>query len=80
MAHLPAIIQSSLLQLNMSIGWKLAGLSLLFQPVVLGKAKRETFRLEGSLRRSDSWLMTLHKMTKHRCVVASAAHCLPMGN
>jgi len=54
MAHLPAIIQSSLLQLNMSIGWKLAGLSLLFQPVVLGKAKRETFRLEGSLRRSDS--------------------------
>lgn len=38
MEDLPVIIKPSLLQLNMSIGWKLAGLSLLFQPVVLGKA------------------------------------------
>lgn len=35
MEDLPVIIQSSLLQLNMPNGWKLADL---FQPVVLGKA------------------------------------------
>lgn len=32
------IIAPPLLQFNMSIGWKVVGLSLLFQPVVLGKA------------------------------------------
>ena len=41
---------------------------LLIQLLVLGKAQRETFRLEGSLRRCDSWLMSIHKMTKNSCV------------